>query len=195
MMKSAPTPTKRSRFQASSSRQSGDIIGPMKYQCLSAIVVMLAPLGAQTHLPGTAPLTFKGDPGMEMVDSINAWLLRETTASASARNRLWQLDFSSREAYQCSLEPKRAGLRRILGAVDARVPVKALRFDASTAGPSLVGRGKGYQIYAVRWPVFDGVDAEGLLLEPDRRAAGPRGRHAGCRLDARRCWRDWPRRR
>jgi len=29
-----------------------------------------------------------------------------------------------------------------------------------------IGSGAGYKIYAVRWPVFEGVDGEGLLLEP-----------------------------
>jgi dienelactone hydrolase len=29
-----------------------------------------------------------------------------------------------------------------------------------------MGTGTGYRIYAVRWPVFEGVDGEGLLLEP-----------------------------
>jgi len=30
-----------------------------------------------------------------------------------------------------------------------------------------VAKGAGYVVYAVRWPVFEGVDAEGLLLQPD----------------------------
>src|SRR5438034_8669718 len=30
-----------------------------------------------------------------------------------------------------------------------------------------ISAGNGYKVYAVRWPVFGGVTAEGLLLEPD----------------------------
>ena len=33
--------------------------------------------------------------------------------------------------------------------------------------PAEVARGRGYRVFAVRWPVFDDVEAEGLLLEPD----------------------------
>src|SRR5512143_84544 len=58
-------------------------------------------------------------------------------------------------------------LRKIIGAIDPRVDVKALVYDATTAQASLAGRGAGYRIHAVRWPVLDGLDAEGLLLQPD----------------------------
>jgi dienelactone hydrolase len=34
----------------------------------------------------------------------------------------------------------------------------------------MIAKGSGYKVYAVRWPVFEGVTAEGLLLEPDRPA-------------------------
>jgi len=47
------------------------------------------------------------------------------------------------------------------------VPVTALQFDGTTAVPAEVARGKDYRVFAVRWPVFDDVDAEGLLLEPN----------------------------
>src|SRR5207249_10549852 len=32
--------------------------------------------------------------------------------------------------------------------------------------PAPVGRAAGYEVWAVRWPVLDGVSSEGLLLEP-----------------------------
>jgi hypothetical protein len=43
----------------------------------------------------------------------------------------------------------------------------ALQLEATTAVPAEVARGKGYRVFAVRWPVFDDVEAEGLLLEPE----------------------------
>jgi hypothetical protein len=33
---------------------------------------------------------------------------------------------------------------------------------------TVVGKGTNYRIHAVRWPVFDGVYAQGLLLQPDQ---------------------------
>ncbi len=40
-------------------------------------------------------------------------------------------------------------------------------------GPPVVAEGDGYKVSSVRWPVLDGIDAEGLLLEP---AGPPRAR-------------------
>jgi dienelactone hydrolase len=112
---------------------------------------------AQTFLPGTKPFTFEGDPAAGMVDAIHAFLLRETAASAERRAALPTSDVAAR----------RERFRRIIGAVDVRVPFNALQLTATTAVPAEVARGKGYRVFAVRWPVFDDVEAEGLLLEPE----------------------------
>jgi dienelactone hydrolase len=112
---------------------------------------------AQEVLPGTGRLTFEGDPAAAMVDGIHAYLLRETAASPGKRAALAKSDLAAR----------RERFRRLIGAVDDRVPFTALQLVATTADPAEVGRGKGYRVYAVRWPVFDDVDAEGLLLEPE----------------------------
>jgi dienelactone hydrolase len=110
----------------------------------------------------------QGDLAAQMVDGINDYLAKATAQVAEGRARHWNRDFSSPDAHERSIEPNRARLRRMIGAVDPRVPVKALRLDATTASSSLIGRGKGYKIHSVRWPVFDGVESEGLLFEPDR---------------------------
>jgi dienelactone hydrolase len=92
-----------------------------------------------------------------MVDGINAFLARETTATADQRSKLSKGDVA----------PRRERFRRLIGAVDTRVPFTALQFTATTDGPAEVARAKAYRVYAVRWPVFEDVDAEGLLLEPE----------------------------
>ena len=107
-------------------------------------------LPAQTALPGTALLTTQGDLAIRMVDDINAYLLRATAESVSRR------------------VPDRERLKKIIGAVDPRLSNGALELDATTATPALVAIGTGYKVYAVRWPVFEGVTAAGLLLEPDQ---------------------------
>jgi len=63
--------------------------------------------------------------------------------------------------------PGRARFRKIIGAVDPRVPVPALEFEATTVTRALVARGSGYSVFAVRWPALEGVAGEGLLLEPE----------------------------
>src|SRR6185436_14011462 len=50
--------------------------------------------------------------------------------------------------------------------VDARLPIAGLEYISSTTGSAKVAETERYTIFAVRWPVFDGVDGEGLLLQP-----------------------------
>jgi len=112
---------------------------------------------AQTTLPGTRLLTYEGDAAANMVDAINAFLVRETTAAADRRLKLPKGDVGGRSDR----------FRRLIGAVDARVPFTELALMATPDGPAEVARTGSYRVYAVRWPVFEDVDAEGLLLEPE----------------------------
>jgi dienelactone hydrolase len=139
----------------------------MQYQPVLLAVVLSACATAQSVLPGTAQLNAQGDLALQMVDGIDDYLLRETAEAARHRDQFWHRDFSSPEAYERSIEPNRKELARIIGAVDPVAPVKALEYVASTRQPALVGRGKGYKIFAVRWPVWPGVYGEGLLLDPE----------------------------
>jgi dienelactone hydrolase len=118
-------------------------------------------------LPGTAPLEIEGDLAAQMVAGLDRFVTRETAASLERRARHWRRDFSSPEAYAKSIEPNRERFRRIIGAVDPRVPGGELELVGTESRPALIGKGRGYRIFAVRWPVLAGVDAEGLLLQPD----------------------------
>ena len=138
-----------------------------KYRYL-AVALMARAAVAQATLPGTAPLTADGDFAAQMVSGIGDYLAKQSAQSPAERARYWHRDFSSPEAYARSIEPNRGHLAKIIGAVDPTLPVKALEFESSTTTPALIGRGRGYKIEAVRWPVWTGVFAEGLLLEPDR---------------------------
>ena len=117
-------------------------------------------------LPGTVPLLAKGDLAAEMVAGIDRFLDRETTSVAAKRSARWQRDLTSREAYEKSVAPNRERLRGILGAADARTPFSDLELVATRSVPAEVGSTPAYRVLAVRWPVLEGVDAEGLLLDP-----------------------------
>ena len=121
----------------------------------------------QERLPGTAPLVVENDPAAAMVEDIHKFLDRETVQAASRRGRFWKRDYASPEAHGRSLAANRERLRKIIGAVDARSPVTEMRLDGTTSTPALVALGTGFEVFAVRWPVLEGVTAEGLLLEPD----------------------------
>ena len=121
-------------------------------------------------LPGTLPLTLEGGLALNMVEGIDRFLMRETNASVGRRARHWNYHFSSPEAYVRSIAPNRERFRRITGIVDERLSFESPLLEATVAQSALVASGTGYKVYTVRWPVLEGVDGEGLLLEPDGQA-------------------------
>jgi dienelactone hydrolase len=122
---------------------------------------------ADDHLlPGTHLLAGTNDFSMEMVAGIDRFLGRELAASVEHRAAKWKRDFSSPEAYAKSIEPNRERFKKIIGVVDERAQPEL--FPISTPSrPALLAQAAGYKVFAVRWPVLQGVDAEGLLLQPD----------------------------
>src|SRR5688500_1971764 len=144
---------------------------PCRSALAFAIVVasiLVADARASEVLSGTEPLRAEGDLASQMVEGIDRFLLRETEASLERRAALWKRDVSSTERYAASVEPNRQRLARSLGVVDEGEKVEALELVATTAQPALVGRGRGFEVYAVRWPAIRGVSGEGLMLVPAR---------------------------
>ena len=122
---------------------------------------------------GTKPLTMEGDLAAQMVAGVDDFLTRELEASVAQRVRHWTRDFSSYEDYIQSIEPNRQRFLKIIGAVDPREEVEMHLVKALSTPLSSdlnIGKGAGYQIFAVRWDVLQGVAAEGLLLQPDQEA-------------------------
>src|SRR5215471_20898678 len=115
-------------------------------------------------LPGTKPLTMEGDLAAQMVAGIDKYLMRELAASVEKRKQFWKPNFSSPENYAKSVQPNRERLKKIIGVVDQRLPPK-MEYVATTDTPALVAETDQYKVFTVRWPVFEGVDGEGLLLE------------------------------
>jgi dienelactone hydrolase len=134
---------------------------------LSLCVVCLAGgIAAADPLPGTAPLAVDQPLDVIMLDGLHRFADRELRESVNRRAKRWQRDASGPEAYEKSIAPNRERLRTILGAIDPRVEARGLEWVATEFQDSTVGQGTGYTVRAVRWPVLDGVTAEGLLLEP-----------------------------
>ncbi len=134
---------------------------------LSLLCVLLLPLTAFAQaLPGTKPLEMKGDLARHMLDGIDRALTRATSASIAQRKEHWHLDYSSHEAYAKSVAPNRERLKKIIGVVDPRLPVKQVEHVGGTAQGATVAITDLYTVVAVRWPVLPGVYGEGLLLEP-----------------------------
>ncbi|HEV3023103.1 MAG TPA: dienelactone hydrolase family protein, partial [Pirellulales bacterium] len=130
-------------------------------------VAAAAPAVAEPY-PGTQPLTIDGDLADLIVQGIDKFLLGQIEAGKAKREKHWNRDFSSPEKYVESVAPNRARLAKIIGAVDTRTKCEVLELVGTTSQPALVGRGEGYEVYAVRWPVLAGITGEGLLLKPNR---------------------------
>ncbi len=134
-----------------------------------ALVIAFSPMTVaqpQSRIEGTELLTLKGDIASHLVAGVDRFLLGELEKSVAQRKRHWNYDFSSAAAYSASVKPNRKRLAHIIGARDERVPFDAPELISTTEQPALVGRGEGYDVYAVRWPAFGDVHGEGLLLSP-----------------------------
>ena len=118
---------------------------------LALTLLAVAPAPGQTQLPGTRALEPGGDPAVQMVEAIHSYLDHEATRARGLRG---------------TGTPDRELLRRIIGAVDRRIAAPVPRVESEAGTPPEIAAGSAYRVYAVRWPVFDDVDAEGLLLEP-----------------------------
>jgi len=101
-----------------------------------------------------------------MVEGLHRFADRETAASVGRRRARWAVDGSSPEAYARSVEANRGRLARILGATGPRSTPVGLSYVSSPDSPARVAEAVGVSVFAVRWGVFPGVEAEGLLIEP-----------------------------
>ena len=121
----------------------------------------------QEPLAGTKLWENRGDPARQMVEGIHRFLDREIAASANGRERLWKRDFTSITAYQKSIESNRNDLIKIIGANAPRVSPVVFSFERAFGDPESVAEGGGiFRVRSVSWSVYQGFEAEGLLLEP-----------------------------
>ena len=125
---------------------------------IAAVVLALTCVAAADPLPGTQPLTVEGDLASQMVDGIDRFLLKETEATPAKRAALL--------ARPQDPAGRRQRLAKIIGAVDQREPFDDLSLLAPPGAEPRVARSDLVDVFAVRWPVLKGVDAEGLLLQP-----------------------------
>jgi dienelactone hydrolase len=102
----------------------------------------------------------------QTLDGIYRFLRRRTEQSRDQRPRYWDRDLTSPSDYGQSVEPNRQRLRQRIGAIDARHPLAALEYMATTNAPAKIAETVQYTIHVVQWPVVGSIRGEGLLLEP-----------------------------
>jgi len=138
--------------------------------CGTALLLLISSRAAEP-LAGTATFDQPGDLSSEMVSGIDRFLTKQTEEAVLSRPRSWQYDFASPSAYGRSIATNRARLRSRLGAIDPRSPVKDLEYVGTMESPGKVAETERYKVDAVRWVVFEGVYAEGLLVRPKAKPA------------------------
>jgi dienelactone hydrolase len=147
--------------------------------CIGLLFVMLtAPAfgAADDVLAGTEPLDIRRPLDEVMVEGLQRFCLRELAASPAERSRHWQPHIANRAAFESFQSSARTRLRLMIGAADERLtanpattaPVKMLDFELlnTLERSSIAARTPFVTVHQVRWPVLDGVTAEGLLLVP-----------------------------
>ncbi len=122
-------------------------------------------------LPGTEPLTWEGEFPNRIMNGAHRYVEQKIAESIETRQKYWKRDFSSRAAYDKSVEPNRSRFLKQIGIVDPRSPVVMERFGDDD-NPALVAVTDAYSAHQVRWPTLNGVTGEGLLLEPSHSPVG-----------------------
>ncbi len=130
-------------------------------------------------MPGTKPLTTEGDLSVRMMDGAHRFIEKKIDESLIERSKFWTHDFSSPESYKASIEPNRIRFMKYIGVIDKSLPFN--NFNTALADkypqvsmekysvnddPQLIAETSKYRIFQVRWPVFNGVNGEGILLQP-----------------------------
>lgn len=138
----------------------------------SLLLLLATALRAQPpadHLPGTSPLARSEEFAPRMVAGIDRALDRQLEETVAQRERFWRREPTSPAAYAASIAPNRTRLQQIIGAVDERRAPAVIEYVGGPDWPALVAETERVRVFAVRWAVFEGVNGEGLLLEPKER--------------------------
>lgn len=147
-----------------------------RLSCLAVAIALLPHTprvkAADETLPDTQPLTIDQPLDEFMVDGIDRFCLRELAASPARREKMWNRDYSSPEAYQKSIAANRERFREYIGVVDERLTATSpgkygFEFVSTLNRSSVIARSNDITVHRIRWQVLEGVTAEGLLLEPE----------------------------
>ncbi len=118
-------------------------------------------------LQGTDPLVFEGDLASEMVEGIHRYLDREIKSSVTLREKYWNRDMSSIDAYLVSVEPNRKRLQEILGVNGERLPPEMKTVATLHSSTQVLNIGNSHVMY-VEWSVLPGLDGAGWLFRPEK---------------------------
>jgi dienelactone hydrolase len=112
-----------------------------------------------------SPLEEEGDLSALMLEGIDRFLMNENEKILQARKDMWNLDFSSAEAFSRSVSEKRKLLAVRTGVADPRLPVMMEVLTDENLNQYHIESDR-FIISAVRWSVLEGVNAGGIFIQP-----------------------------
>jgi dienelactone hydrolase len=138
--------------------------------------------GMPEVLPGTKKLEGDLSPGelsAKLLDGAHKFIDGKINESRTSRSKFWDRDFSSRQAYELSVEPNRRQFMNYIGVEDKNKPYDNYKIGLEDNYPPVImqkisvnndaeflAETANYRIYQVRWPVLNRVYGEGILLQP-----------------------------
>lgn len=133
-------------------------------------------------LPNTVPINevlSSDEMFAKMMMGAHKWIDQKILDSKNQREKYWNRNFESQSSYDQSVEVNRkrfmhyigmqdniqTGRNYNIGIPDKHPPVKMYRISEKQ-NTIIVSETEHYRILQVQWPVLDGVNGEGLLIEP-----------------------------
>jgi cephalosporin-C deacetylase-like acetyl esterase len=140
----------------------------MRPATLLAVILLVRVSSAQDPLPGTGRLdTATGDErSRAMVAGIDRLAMQLIGDAAKERQARWKSNLADVAKQDGFLESMRSRLRSAVGLVDETVPNPGLQRLSADPENKPLAETKDWAAWYVRWPVFDGVDGTGVLLQP-----------------------------
>src|SRR5688572_11724883 len=88
--------------------------------------------------PGTKPLSAEKDRSIRILNGAHLYIEDKIKASESGRAAYWRRDFSSKEAYERSVEPNRRRLMKVIGVEDKTIPLHTFKLALKDQHPAVM---------------------------------------------------------
>jgi cephalosporin-C deacetylase-like acetyl esterase len=141
----------------------------MKPNIAGLCILLVSPLYVLAQsLPNTAPLTAAtGDERSKtMVAGIDRFAMQLIETTARERHARWKQNLSAAAKHDTFLKDMRQKLRTSIGMVDETSPDPALQRISANPQNTPLAETPEWAAWYVRWPVFDGVEGTGVLIQP-----------------------------
>ena len=119
---------------------------------------------SEKSLPDTQLLTESRPLDEVMVAGIDRFALKAIAETALVRRELGNRTGDAIE----NIEVTRQDFATRIGVVETRLEATGIQLDSTTEQAALVAESDDVLVLAVRWKVFEGLDATGLLLRPKK---------------------------